>query len=103
MAPAVIVVLSLAVFVYAGFQAPAWCGAVNRDGTFCRENASGLLMGCHRRHHRWQKLRMVVLRQHAGNASHVLFPTAKEKFEALIAVGGLLSAVAAVIVPVVSG
>jgi len=99
----VIVVLSLAVFVYAGFQAPALCGAVNRDGTYCRENASGLLMGCHRRHHRLQKLKMIVLRRRAGDASRALFPSTKEKFEGFIAVGGLLSAVAAVIVPVIAG
>ena len=49
-------------------------------------------MGCSMRQHRWQKLRMVVLRHHAGNVSRSLFPTAKEKFEAFIAVGGLLSA-----------
>ena len=103
-APLLILALSLAVFVYAGFQAPAWCGAVNRNGTtFCRENASGLLMGCYRRHHRWQKLKMIVLRQHAGNLTNTLFPTAKEKFEGFIAVGGLLSALAAVIVPVITG
>ncbi|MFI0718428.1 hypothetical protein [Streptomyces sp. NPDC021224] len=102
-APAVIVVLSLAVFVFAGFQAPALCGAVNRNGTYCRENASGLLMGCHRRHHRLQKLKMIVLRHRAGTVSRSLFPSSKEKFEAAIAVGGLLSAVAAVVVPVVTG
>lgn len=102
-APAVIVVLSLAVFAYAGFQAPALCGAVNRNGTYCRENASGLLMGCHRRHHRLQKVKMVVFRHRTGTVSRALFPSAKEKFEAFIAVGGLLSAVAAVIVPVITG
>jgi hypothetical protein len=102
-APAVIVALSLAVFAYAGFQAPAWCGAVNRNGTYCRRNASGVLMGCSMRQHRWQKAKMIVWRHRAGSVSRVLFPSPKEKFEAFLAVGGLLSAAAAVIVPVITG
>jgi hypothetical protein len=45
--------------IYAAFfllAAPVWCGAVNRDGTSCRNNSAGLLIGCHLRQHRWQKL-----------------------------------------------
>ncbi|MBH1933534.1 hypothetical protein I5Q34_04385 [Streptomyces sp. AV19] len=75
---------------------------MNRDGrTYCRENASGLLMGCRRRQHRWQKLKMVVARSKAGDVSRAIFPTAKDKFAAFIAVGGLASAIAAVVVPVI--
>ncbi len=39
--PAVLIVLSLLVTLYFLFQAPIWCGAVNRDQTLCRRNASG--------------------------------------------------------------
>jgi hypothetical protein len=46
---------------YFMFRAPVWCGAVTRDDTLCRNNASGLLMGCHLREHRWQKLRMAFV------------------------------------------
>ncbi|MFD4630043.1 hypothetical protein ACFVYR_16350 [Streptomyces sp. NPDC058284] len=102
-ATAVIVVLSLAVVAYATFQLPVWCGAVNRNGSYCRRNASGILMGCNLRQHRWQKMKMVVLRSKAGDFSRAVFPSAKEKFGAFIAVGGLASAVAAVIVPVMTG
>lgn len=46
--------------VYALFlllAAPVWCAATNRDGTTCRNNASGLLVGCSQvRYHRWAKL-----------------------------------------------
>ncbi len=101
-ATAVIVVLSLAVVSYATFQFPVWCGAVNRNGTYCRRNASGILMGCNLRQHRWQKIKLVVLRSKAGDISRSIFPTAKEKFAAFIAIGGLASAIAAVIVPVVT-
>lgn len=100
----VIVALSLGVSAYAAFQVPVWCGAVNRDGqTYCRNNAYGVLMGCSKRQHRWQKVKMIVLRSKVGNASRSVFPTAKEKFNGALAVAGLLSAVAAVIVPVVTG
>lgn len=53
--------ISLAyVFLLCAF-APVWCGATNRDGTFCRNNASGLLLGCRRvRYHRWQKMKDIV-------------------------------------------
>lgn len=102
-ASAVTVVLSLAVVAYAAFQIPVWCGAGNRNGTYCRRNASGILMGCSLRQHRWQKMKMIVLRSKAGDISRAVFPTAKEKFAAFIAVGGLASAVAAVIVPVMTG
>ncbi|MBC9729976.1 hypothetical protein [Streptomyces sp. TRM68367] len=99
----IVVALSGAVSAYACFQVPVWCGAVNRDGTYCRNNAYGVLMGCRNRQHRWQKLKMIVLRSKAGDLSRAVFPTAKEKFNAVLAVGGLLSAVAAVIVPAVTG
>ncbi|MDN3023526.1 hypothetical protein [Streptomyces sp. S.PB5] len=65
---------------------------MNRDGrTYCRNNAYGVLMGCRNRQHRWQKIKMIV------------FPTAKEKFNGFLAVAGLASAIAAVIVPVMTG
>jgi hypothetical protein len=59
--PAVLSVLSLLVTFYFLFQAPIWCGAVNRDGTLCRRNAAGLLLGCSLRQHKWQKLQMTVV------------------------------------------
>ncbi|MFI7104424.1 hypothetical protein ACIBK8_34430 [Streptomyces sp. NPDC050161] len=99
-----ILILSLAVSAFALFQIPTWCGAVNRDGkTYCRKNASGILMGCSYRQHRWQKLKLVVLRSKAGDLTQAVFPTAKEKFAGFIAVGGLASAIAAVIVPLIAG
>ncbi|ARP71289.1 hypothetical protein LK06_016390 [Streptomyces pluripotens] len=100
----VIVALSVGVSAYVAFQVPVWCGAVNRDGqTYCRNNAYGLLMGCSKRQHRWQKIKMIVLRNKVGNVGRSVFPTAKDKFNGVLAVGGLLSAIAAVIVPVVTG
>jgi len=55
------VVISAAVTFYFLFQAPVWCGAVTRDGTLCRRNSSGLLMGCSLRQHKWQRARIAVV------------------------------------------
>lgn len=49
--------ISVAYAVFLLLAAPVWCAARNRDGTTCRNNASGLLVGCSRvRYHRWDKL-----------------------------------------------
>lgn len=98
-APLLLGVLSLVVVGYVMFQAPGWCHAVNRDGTYCRNNAYGILLGCSRRQHRWQKAKMIVARSKAGNLTQAICPSPKEKFNALIAVVGVLSAIAALFVP----
>ena len=55
--PVPIAVLSGVVVLYMLLQAPVWCGAENRDGSYCRRNSSGLLLGCSLRQHKWQKLK----------------------------------------------
>ena len=54
---AIILILSLASVGYFLLAAPVWCCAVTRTGELCRDNSKGLLLGCHRRQHRWQRLR----------------------------------------------
>lgn len=56
-----ILILSVVALGYFLFQAPLWCGAITREGTLCRNNSSGLLIGCHLREHKWQKLRMAFI------------------------------------------
>jgi hypothetical protein len=58
--PAVMLLSGLCLF-YFTFQAPMWCAVTNRDGTRCRENANGFLMGCHRRQHKWQKFKLTFV------------------------------------------
>lgn len=53
----VVLILSLAALGYFLVQAPVWCCAVTRTGDLCRDNSHGLLLGCHRRQHKWQRLR----------------------------------------------
>jgi hypothetical protein len=60
MEPGVIAILSGVVALYALFQAPMWCCATIRNGEPCRNNAYGILLGCHIRQHKWQKVKMVV-------------------------------------------
>lgn len=54
-------VLSLSALLYFSLVVPAWCGAVTRGDRLCRNNAHGLLMGCHLREHRFQKLSLVIV------------------------------------------
>ncbi|GHH49407.1 hypothetical protein GCM10018775_45030 [Streptomyces umbrinus] len=60
------------------FQAPVTCGAPVRgreDG--CRNNASGLLLGCHIRQHRWQKLKPLIVRRQVREFCSGLFSDGK--------------------------
>lgn len=63
--PLAYLVLTALLIFYVLFQAPVWCGAVNRTRSsgsidFCRNNSSGLILGCSRvRQHKWQKLHNV--------------------------------------------
>jgi hypothetical protein len=59
-APWPVVVLGALVLVYYLVMAPAGWNAQTRREPFCRNNSSGLLLGCHIRQHKWQRLRMVV-------------------------------------------
>jgi hypothetical protein len=53
-----ILIVSLLALLYFLVQAPLSCMALNRDGTFCRNNSRGLLVGCRQvRQHKWQRLR----------------------------------------------
>jgi hypothetical protein len=44
-----IVIFSIAAFGDFQVQAPVWCGANIRGGGLCRNNSTGLLLGCHLR------------------------------------------------------
>jgi hypothetical protein len=55
------IVMTLLVVVWSLFAAPTWCGAVNRthgnEVEYCRNNSSGLLLGCWIRQHKFQHFR----------------------------------------------
>ncbi len=96
--PAIVAILSALVVVWCFFQAPVTCGAPVRgreDG--CRNNATGLLMGCHIRQHRWQKLKMLILRRQVREFCSGLFSDGKATLVTLAAIGSFLSGLVAFI------
>lgn len=58
--PSVLAVASIAATIYFLFQAPVWCCARNRNGLYCRNNSSGLLVGCYKRQHKWQTMQLLL-------------------------------------------
>jgi hypothetical protein len=93
-----ILVLSAAAVGYFLFQAPLWCGAVTRDGTLCRNNSSGLLIGCHLRQHKWQKLKLAIIPRAWGELNRGLWATPRDGVTTLGGMGSAVSALAAVVV-----
>ncbi|WP_255308184.1 hypothetical protein [Streptomyces marincola] len=94
--PAVVLTLSAATLLWCAVQAPVVCRAPVRvrgqdDG--CRNNAYGLLLGCHLRQHRWRKLRMLLLRRRAREFGTALFADAQHTVVTLAGVGSFLSGV----------
>ncbi|MHA6802803.1 hypothetical protein [Salinifilum ghardaiensis] len=95
LAPGALLILSLLAFFYCLFQAPVWCCAATREGGFCRRNASGILMGCSYRQHRWQKLKMFIRTSAWGALGKRLITGFHGAATSLSALGTLISAVVA--------
>jgi hypothetical protein len=93
----VVLVLSIGAVLYFLFQAPLWCGAVTREGTLCRNNSSGLLIGCHLREHKWQKLKMAFIPKAWRELNRGLWATPREGVNTLAGFGSAVSALAAVV------
>jgi hypothetical protein len=98
-----VLILSVAAVVYFLFQAPLWCGAVTREGTLCRNNSSGLLIGCHLREHKWQKLKMTFVPKAWRELNRGLWATPREGVNTLAGLGSAVSALAAVVAILVVG
>jgi hypothetical protein len=92
-----VLVLSVAALGYFLFQAPLWCGAITREGTLCRNNSSGLLIGCHLREHKWQKLKMAFVPKAWRELNRGLWATPREGVNTLAGLGSVVSALAAVV------
>jgi hypothetical protein len=95
--PALLVGLSLITAFYFFFRAPAWCGAVTRDGTLCRRNAKGVLLGCSFRQHKWQKLKMTFVPHGWRTINRGLWATPREGVNTIAGLGSFASAVVAAI------
>ncbi|MET8354891.1 hypothetical protein [Micromonospora sp. NPDC005206] len=98
--PVALLVLSLLVTAFFLFQAPVWCCAVNCDGPLCRNNSSGLLLGCSKRQHKWQKLRMTIVPHAWRQMNRGLWASPREALTTLGAVVGIVSALVATAISV---
>ena len=95
--PGLLLLLSAAVTFYFLFQVPVWCCAVNRDGTLCRRNSSGVLLGCALRQHKWQRLRLAVVPHARRQFNEGLGATPGTRIASVSAPRGIVSALAAVV------
>ena len=96
--PVVVIALSAVTAAWCFFQAPVTCGAPVRgraDG--CRNNASGLLLRCHIRQHRWQKLKMLIVRRQIRDFCSGLFSDAKATIVTLAGLGSFVSGLVALV------
>lgn len=87
---AAILIVSLLALVYFLVQAPLTCGAEGRDGP-CRNNCHGLLLGCHIRQHKWQRVKDVFVSRKWGNVFRDLMGTPKDKLGTISALIAVLS------------
>jgi hypothetical protein len=93
--PVVLLVLSVLVTSWALFQAPVWCGADNREeGTFCRKNSSGLLVGCTLRQHKWQKFKALFVQRRWQQFTNGLWENNAARLATVSGMIGIVSAVA---------
>ncbi|GLZ33161.1 hypothetical protein Lesp02_53490 [Lentzea sp. NBRC 105346] len=99
--PGVLAILSGFIVLYVLFQAPVWCTAETRNKSFCRNNAGGLLMGCHLREHKWQKFRMVVKTRYWGRLGRRFMTGIGAQAATFSAIAGIASAMTAIIALVV--
>lgn len=84
------------------FQAPVPCCAKTREYDYCRNNAAGLLRGCHLRAHRWQNLRLMVGGGAWARVGRGIFRRISGNAAAISALAGVVSAFAAVAALVVT-
>jgi len=78
-------------------QAPVWRGAMTRDELMCRNNSTWLLLGCHLREHKWQKLRMTFVPRKWHDLNRGLWASPREGVNTVSGLASGVVAVAAVI------
>lgn len=100
--PWILAALSGLVVLYGLFRAPVPCSARNRDNTFCRDNARGLLRGCWRTQHKWQNALMLARRQSWAQLGQTVFRSIAGNAAALTVLVGLLSVAASLLTPFIT-
>ncbi len=100
--PIALGIISALIVFYMLFQAPVPCCAKTREYEFCRNNARGLLRGCHLEDHKWQNLKMLVRQQAWARVARGIFRRISGNAAALSAIAGIVSAIAAAVTAMVS-
>lgn len=95
--PVTLIILSGLILIYTLFQAPVPCCAETREYEFCRNNASGLLRGCHLEAHKWQNLKTLARQQAWARFARGIFRHVSGNAAALSAIAASVSAMAALI------
>jgi hypothetical protein len=89
------VVMTLLVIVWSLFAAPVWCGAVNRkrgkEVEYCRNNSSGLLLGCRIHQHKTQHFTRFWWATTWNDRMRGLWAGPKAKFAAVTALFGVFT------------
>jgi hypothetical protein len=95
---AVIGIFSLGALGCFLIQAPAWCVAMTRRGQMCRNNSSGVLMGCHLREHKWQKIKVTFVPRMWSQLNRGLWAGPKE----VLATAGSLTSVVSLAIALIA-
>lgn len=95
--PLVLIVISVLVIIYCLFQAPVPCCAITRENRSCRNNARGLMRGCHLQQHKWQNLKALTRGTIWSRFARSMIRSVSGNAAALSAVAAAVSALAAVV------
>lgn len=98
-----LILLSVFTLAYFIFRVPLTCGALNRNGSRCRNNARGLMFGCNqiREHKRQNAIRRMGLTRKWYAINKGLWITPKDCLASLVAITSIISAVAGTMISIV--
>jgi hypothetical protein len=94
MVPAAIAGLSMASALYLAFASRTHCGVPGRGGQVCRNNGSGLMLGCHLRQHRWYRAKLLGARRWS-EMPNAYFGSANLAVTSVVSVASLASLIGA--------
>ncbi|MYS59874.1 MULTISPECIES: hypothetical protein [Streptomycetaceae] len=93
--PSGIATLSALSLLWFLFQAPNPCGApIRAAGKSCRNNARGVLRGCHLQQHKWQRMRTFFVHPRLRSCAAQLFAN---PVTGLASLGGIVTLISTVI------
>jgi|SRR5215217_1586635 hypothetical protein len=98
-------IMTLLVVIWSLFVAPTWCGAVNRrrgrEIEYCRNNSSGLLLGCRIHQHKFQRFKSAWWQTTWRERTAGLWTGAQAKFATISGVLGILTGILGIVIDLV--